>query len=785
MRNYFNSIGFKLQVVFIPGLLTVSLVIFSTQMSTITKLYEDVFKNRLTNELTTVRYVLDVHRADLGGVATRTAEFRGILDALKDKDYGGVGIALQERIQAENVDYAYLIVKNEDKFEVVSRGHNIRARPGEKNDAFALNLWQAINSKPEADQEVQTGYAHLPQAEAEKEIGELLSDDDRKKLTDNLVAISSAPLSSFGESIGSLLLARNMKDNPILAERIQKLLGITNEKVREGFLLAHKQISYLSIGRAKELSGPLTLPSDFEGNIQKTVSDAKNNVLEGAFAALDSNGIVMGVTSDKSDLNKAQNAIKKSSATLVSAIVAVFLLVSVAAVRFLLRPVRSLLAAADQMSNGNYDARVHVQAQDEIGRLSKAFNEMATSIENNMKEINRQKADLVQKNEDILLINEIVQEFSRLTLVDEVRLCIGRRSCEITHSQGFVLATPLQNGKFELTFSENFPPEFSETVVTGNFAQLPKDATLTVPLEMKSEASTQASQHLVLHRPNKVFEKTELHLLHACVSAGLIALENLKKIAMQAEMETARAIQMSLFPQSELDNEACRTCSYFFSPGSVGGDWYGYVEHKDCTFLFVADATGHGASAALITAVARSAVSSVMSVQNIETEESKDDHHRKFTTADYMSHLNKMVEESGKRKVLMTAISVRIDFKANSLEICNAAHTHPFLYEAATGKVKSLMSSGYRLGYDINTNFKSKSFLYQPGDILVLCTDGVNEARNLNGDELGVKRLKDIILRHAVYGTETLMTGIKTDLMAYAQGVPLCDDVTIVIAELR
>jgi sigma-B regulation protein RsbU (phosphoserine phosphatase) len=111
------------------------------------------------------------------------------------------------------------------------------------------------------------------------------------------------------------------------------------------------------------------------------------------------------------------------------------------------------------------------------------------------------------------------------------------------------------------------------------------------------------------------------------------------------------------------------------------------------------------------------------------------------------------------------------------LEICNAGHTHPFLVRGAT--IERVVSTGLPLGMFCEEQFAVRKAHMNPGDTILLYTDGLSEALNEPGLEYGTERLSDIVQSHHDLPPAELISICVEDLKTYRAGTPMGDDLTI------
>lgn len=211
--------------------------------------------------------------------------------------------------------------------------------------------------------------------------------------------------------------------------------------------------------------------------------------------------------------------------------------------------------------------------------------------------------------------------------------------------------------------------------------------------------------------------------------------DNVEKARMEKELETAKVVQDTLFPDRNSKIDRVQISGYYEPASECGGDWWYYFKSGSKVFLCIGDATGHGASAALITSAARSAVSL------IETSPS-------LTPSSFLQLLNRAIYVSAKGKIQMTFFVAAVDPEKGILTYATASHTAPYLLKKMDGPVKKndlvpLLGEiqGLRLGQDINSRYTENVVELGAGDLVFVYTDGLTDIETPEGkvwDERGL-----------------------------------------------
>lgn len=247
-----------------------------------------------------------------------------------------------------------------------------------------------------------------------------------------------------------------------------------------------------------------------------------------------------------------------------------------------------------------------------------------------------------------------------------------------------------------------------------------------------------------------------------------LLVETAEKSRMEGELKTAQAVQATLFPEGDLRWNGFEVTGLYRSASECGGDWWYYKTCDRFIYLVVADATGHGAPAALITSAARSALS-LLANEDPPSIES------------VAKSLNRAVYETSKGQLMMTALFLRIDTSSGRVEIVNCSHEFPFLIVSEGSKPDCLVTeSSSRLGQAIEVSTKVDVVEIVEGQTLVLFTDGLMDVVSPEGKAFGERRvLKE--LSRAKGTTTQVLEGLVASIDDFSKGTEYVDDVTIVL----
>jgi len=259
-------------------------------------------------------------------------------------------------------------------------------------------------------------------------------------------------------------------------------------------------------------------------------------------------------------------------------------------------------------------------------------------------------------------------------------------------------------------------------------------------------------------------------LVDRCIELRRLSEANRRHtLRLESELSQARAFQKSLLPPREGRVEGL-SISYRYDPCyELGGDFVDYVAAAaDRAALLVADVSGHGVSAAMLTGLVKSAFRS-----------SRDDG---FDPVATVSRLWSSLGSFGDER-FVTLVCAVLDLRQGTLDYVNAGHPAPFVWCGA-GPLTRLAPTGPLVTAALPAlAWRKESIAFGPGASLLFYTDGVTEASGDDGD-FGFARLEDAIGGHPE-GGPPLLAAIVAALRRHAGGRPQGDDWTLLTAGTR
>ncbi|MCG6962736.1 MAG: SpoIIE family protein phosphatase [Acidobacteria bacterium] len=271
------------------------------------------------------------------------------------------------------------------------------------------------------------------------------------------------------------------------------------------------------------------------------------------------------------------------------------------------------------------------------------------------------------------------------------------------------------------------------------------------------------------------FSESDMELLVCLASVAAMRIRNVMLLQeaitrkrLERDIELARRIQVSILPDRIPEPAGYRIHAGNMPSRGVSGDFYKVVERnggRDLV-LMVADVSGKGIGASLLTGSLEA-----LSAAPIVSGESPDE---------ICATSSRLLFDRTPPEKYATVFLGILDTVDGTLHYCNAGHS-PGICVRASGTIESLNSTGPPVGLLPTPVFKSETTPLNPGDTLLLYTDGITEAENGDGEEYGGERLEAVCRRMVGSSPEALANGIEQDLGEYVGDTPFADDRTVLI----
>jgi phosphoserine phosphatase RsbU/P len=361
-----------------------------------------------------------------------------------------------------------------------------------------------------------------------------------------------------------------------------------------------------------------------------------------------------------------------------------------------------------------------------------------------------------------------------------------------------LLAYPLgeeesgENEPFE-TWEQIIPPELDEV---DEYLQDGERLLIAFPLSVKGEVlgvmiveepESVSANSFTGGVPRRLREK-RLEITTGISQQAALAIQNdkfqremLERERLEREFQLAREIQRTFLPHELPQLPGWDLDVRWHTAREVGGDFYDFFELSGGRLgLVIADVADKGMPAALFMTLIRTLVRAT--VQEIDSP------------AAVLERVNDVLLPDAQKGMFVTIVYAVISLETGQLFYANAGHNPPVLLHAATRQLEILKRCGMALGVQADNHIEERTVSIEPGDSLILYTDGLTEAFSLQGEMYGDERLYQVLQQtwselqdvgdH--YETERQLSAkqmldlIESSLSAFVQEAPAADDLTLV-----
>ncbi len=241
------------------------------------------------------------------------------------------------------------------------------------------------------------------------------------------------------------------------------------------------------------------------------------------------------------------------------------------------------------------------------------------------------------------------------------------------------------------------------------------------------------------------------------------------KTRIEEQLNLAHEIQLNLLPESPPRIEGYDIAGKSTPAQSVGGDYFDFIPIDEVTHaICLGDVSGKGLPASLLMANVQATLRGQTMVEAPIDER--------------INRANKLLCHCTDDERFVTLWYGVLDSAAHKIDFCGAGHEYPFLV-SANGAVRRLESTGLALGVLDNFTYQKDSISMEPGDMLVVYSDGIPDATNGTNDQFGEDRLGALITEHCAGSAHDLVNHIMKAVSEHAGGAPQFDDLTLVVVK--
>ncbi|HEY6072558.1 MAG TPA: SpoIIE family protein phosphatase [Anaerolineales bacterium] len=239
--------------------------------------------------------------------------------------------------------------------------------------------------------------------------------------------------------------------------------------------------------------------------------------------------------------------------------------------------------------------------------------------------------------------------------------------------------------------------------------------------------------------------------------------------ALESELELTQNLQRALLPRQAPVIPGLDIAAFSRPAQIVTGDYFDFVEFKDgLPGLVIADVSGHGVSAGMLMTSLQTAF------QTLAPEAS--------SPFEVLQRLNRLYIHNINLTTFVTVFFAKFDPRTHGLSYANAGHP-AYLYRADTNEDLWLRRTGPAIGLVEEYPFGTTDLTLNPGDILVLYTDGLTEAMDPDQRQYGDQAVAEVVRKYKDAPARTLVNEIIGSLTSHISGSGLADDVTLLVTK--
>lgn len=241
----------------------------------------------------------------------------------------------------------------------------------------------------------------------------------------------------------------------------------------------------------------------------------------------------------------------------------------------------------------------------------------------------------------------------------------------------------------------------------------------------------------------------------------------------EEQFRVAREIQQHLFPKNAPHFEDLDVAGRTFPAAATGGDYFDFLPMiDDCVGLVVGDVTGHGLGPALLMAETR-AYLRILATMNSDA-------------GIILTKANRVLAEDVGPERYVTLFLARLNPRQRALAYVNAGHIPGYIFGASGEVISTLRRTGIPLGLRPDTSYhESGEIQLAPGQMMLLLTDGFEEAVGANDEMLGTERVLAIVRTNRERPAEEIIQALHQEARSFSGTSPQLDDLTAILVKVK
>ncbi|MFD2516227.1 GAF domain-containing SpoIIE family protein phosphatase [Pontibacter locisalis] len=324
--------------------------------------------------------------------------------------------------------------------------------------------------------------------------------------------------------------------------------------------------------------------------------------------------------------------------------------------------------------------------------------------------------------------------------------------------------------------------------INNNLDRNPGFRDLTLPWKSLIILPIKSKKHIfgvlyLLKDIEQGFDRETVNVLRTFTSQTILTIENLRLVSeslhnerYKEELKIATQVQESLIPKTFPTDSWFEVATHAVAAREVGGDFYDFLQLSESRIaIIIGDVSGKGISAAFHMAQMKGIFHGLMQ--------------QDMPPSEFMKQANSALSRCIEKTSFITSSLYIIDYRMQGFVFARAGHCHTLYYNSMMDDVFYFQTEGLGLGIirdkSYNNHVREMYYDYNPGDVMVIYTDGIVEARSPANDEYGEERLKYMLTQTYHLEAEDIKCAIINDVEDFTGPENLYDDQTLLVIKFK
>ena len=378
-------------------------------------------------------------------------------------------------------------------------------------------------------------------------------------------------------------------------------------------------------------------------------------------------------------------------------------------------------------------------------------------------------------------VSAVFADAAWLEVVNEDGLRKSMIRNRISQDEVVSLRKEIENSSLQYLFQDGqLNQHLNPMKLTANLTDNTHKSIMVVPLTIQQD---KIGNLVLLKELGDGFNKEMVDIIKTFVNQASISIENFRLLTAaldneryKEELKIAKRVQRSLLPAHLENNEHYEMVGFSEAADEVGGDYYDTFRIDEFRLaVVIGDVSGKGTSAAFNMSQMKGVFHSLAQLG--------------LGPLEFLVRANNALSACLEKTSFITASYFIIDTADRTVEFARAGHCPTLYYNHLKTESIYFRNKGLGLGILRNSNFhkyvQTNKFYYHSGDVIMLYTDGITEAKNTEEEEFGYDRLQQVLMANVHKNPEEVKSAIIKALFDFCGNESLDDDYTLLIIKFR